>query len=100
MTIRRDATYCQADRSLLRFSCVLDLETASARHLLGRRRNPDLQNAVLERRLRLIGDRPLGQRNRSMEAAVAALGAIHASALRFVFLPSLAGNRDFVLGDV
>src|SRR5262249_52861186 len=79
------------------FLRLSDLQRTSARDLLGRRGHRDLEHAVVERRLRLIRDGPFGQRNRAVEAPVAALRSVHAAALGFVLLVTLARNRDGVL---
>src|SRR5262249_54877324 len=70
------------------------------RYLLRRSRYRNLEHAVLDARLRLIGDRALPQRNDAVERAVAALDTIDAVPLLFALLRALTRYRDRIVADL
>src|SRR5437588_10685551 len=65
---------------------LLDLEPPASTHLLRGRLKGNLEYAVLERRLGAVANRPLGQRDRAVEAPVASLVAVPPLALLFALL--------------
>src|SRR4029078_9894007 len=79
---------------------LLNLEAAAAASLPWRRLQGDLEHAVLEVRLRAVGDCPLRQRNRAVEASVADLASVPALALFVLFLFPLALDHERVFFDL
>src|SRR3954468_22821621 len=80
---------------LLAFSSFPDLEPATTL-LRGALRglHRDLQNAVAESRIGLIGIDALRQRDAPIEAAVTALCAVVAPLILFVLLPAFTPNHE------
>src|SRR5712692_10867337 len=87
-------------RSRLGFRTLSDFQSSSAGHLLRRRRHGDLEHTVCEARLRLVHHDTLGQRNRAIEAAVTALGAIEAAAFGFLLVPAFTLDGDPIFPNV
>src|SRR5687768_12547014 len=87
---------CAASPLLL--EALSDLEFAALRRWCGR--HGDLEHAVVEARLGLLGDRAFGQRDHSVEAAVGSLAAIVAFAIFFALALALALDGDGILGDL
>jgi len=79
---------------------LFDLEAASSRDVLRRRRHGDLEYAVAELGVRLIGHRAFRQRDHAPGAAVAALGTIDAAAFLFLFATAFALNGDRTIGYI
>src|SRR5947199_459979 len=78
----------------------LDLDPPPLALLLLRQRDRDLEDAVLEVGLRLIGAHPLGERDGAVELAVAALAAVDTPLVPLLLLAPLPVQHEVVVVDL
>src|SRR5262245_27548567 len=79
---------------------AFDLDAAASPRLVRRRLHHDFQNAVLEVRLRALGDSSRRQRNHAVEGAVAAFACEDALTLFLMVVLALALNRERIVADL
>src|SRR3954451_11220485 len=79
---------------------LLDLDPATLALLLLRQRDRDLQDALLEVGLRLVGVGPRGQRDGAVELAVAAFAAVDPTLVLLLLLAPLPAQHEEVVVDL